>query len=443
VPRAAFANLGCKVNQYETQHILETFQRAGFAIVPFDEPADVYVINTCSVTGQAEAKSRQVVRRALRTNPEAKVIVTGCAAQMSLNQKKTFDGAHLLVPNPEKLQTLSLVLQAFPHLTTRGDSPLQREERQSPPVRANVKIQDGCDVYCSYCSIPYTRPKRMSRPYTEIIQEVKNLIRLGCQEIVLTGVLLGSYGPETGSGGPRFEELVQDLSALPGSFRIRLSSIEATQVTEALIGVLKQPNSKVVPHLHIPLQSGSSKVLKEMNRPYTQQEYLLLCERLQSQIPDIAITTDILVGFPTETDEDFSETLRVCEKVRFARAHVFRFSPRPGTPADRWGDPVKPEIKEQRSKKVIELTNQTRQEYVSKFLGRVMEVVVESYSPKTGFLKGYTQNYIEVEFPGDPAWVGTLARVRLTTTEHLTARGEIVRVTPRPSGRMLKVVPSG
>jgi threonylcarbamoyladenosine tRNA methylthiotransferase MtaB len=283
----------------------------------------------------------------------------------------------------------------------------------------------------------------MSRPYTEIIQEVKNLIRLGCQEIVLTGVLLGSYGPETGSGGPRFEELVQDLSALPGSFRIRLSSIEATQVTEALIGVLKQPNSKVVPHLHIPLQSGSSKVLKEMNRPYTQQEYLLLCERLQSQIPDIAITTDILVGFPTETDEDFSETLRVCEKVRFARAHVFRFSPRPGTPADRWGDPVKPEIKEQRSKKVIELTNQTRQEYVSKFLGRVMEVVVESYSPKTGFLKGYTQNYIEVEFPGDPAWVGTLARVRLTTTEHLTARGEIVRVTPRPSGRMLKVVPSG
>ncbi len=443
VPRAAFATLGCKVNQYETQHILETFQRAGFAIVPFDEPADVYVINTCSVTHQAEAKSRQVVRRALRANPEAKVIVTGCSAQMALNQQKTFEDAHLLIPNPEKLQTLSFVLHAFPYLLRENPTPSQNGEKPIQPIRANVKVQDGCDVYCSYCSIPFTRPKMMSRPFTEIVQEVRNLLRLGCQEIVLTGVLIGSYGPETGSGGPRLEELVQLLSSLPGTFRIRLSSIEATQVTDALISLLKESNTKVVPHLHIPLQSGSTKVLKEMNRPYTQEDYLRLCQRLQTQIPDIAITTDILVGFPTETDEDFQETIRVCETVRFARAHVFRFSPRPGTPAGEWGDLIKPEIKERRSKQVIELTNQTRREYISRFMGRVMEVVVESHSTRTGFLKGYTQNYIEVEFQGDPSWVGSIARVRLSAVENLSAQGEGIQALPRKSTRVLKVVSSG
>ncbi|MEM4407884.1 MAG: tRNA (N(6)-L-threonylcarbamoyladenosine(37)-C(2))-methylthiotransferase MtaB [Candidatus Caldarchaeum sp.] len=430
------------MNQYETQRILEEFQRAGFAIVPFGEHADVYVINTCSVTGQAEAKSRQVVRRAIRNNPHAKIVVTGCSAQMALNQKKIFEGADLLIPNPEKLHTLSYVLRAFPELVSENAKEHDASTLQSLPIRANVKIQDGCNVFCSYCSIPYTRPQMISRPYHEILREVRNLIRLGCQEIVLTGVLIGSYGPETGSGGPRFEELIHELASLPGTFRLRISSIETTQVTEDLIGIVKDPSAKVVPHLHIPLQSGSTKVLKDMNRPYTQQDYIRLCQHLYATIPNIAITTDILVGFPTETDDDFLDTLSVCEAVRFARAHVFRFSSRPGTPADGWGDPVKPEIKEHRSKQVIEITNQTRREYVAKFFGKTLDVVVESFSPETGVLKGYTENYIDTEFPGDPSWVGTTAKVRLTSLENLSAKGEPVKTQTRQAIPTLRVIPT-
>src|SRR5258708_10567338 len=311
MPTAAFTTLGCKVNQYETQRILESFESAGFGIVPFDSSADVYVINSCSVTSIAESKSRYTIRRAVRNNPSAKVVVTGCAAQMAQNKGEGVDGADVIVPNPDKLNTLSYLYNVFPEFAAR----VEREARIAKPpdqgrTRATLKVQDGCSVYCSYCSIPFTRPGMVSRPFGELLDETHKLSDLGYKEIILTGVLIGAYGADTGSGGPDFETMVEMLALQSGIERIRISSIEMRQVTNRLIELIK--NGLVVPHLHIPLQSGDSRVLKDMNRPYSQDDYLSLCERLYREVPKMSITTDIMVGFPTETPERFASTEHVC-----------------------------------------------------------------------------------------------------------------------------------
>lgn len=422
--RAAFTTLGCKVNQYETRRIEEAFERAGFTIVPFTEQADVYVVNTCSVTGQAESKSRQTVRRARRLNPNAKVLVTGCAAQMALNNGKDMDGADLIVPNPEKLDALAHFRRTFPALmpAVGGDAPIRLVESRT---RATVKIQDGCDVHCSYCSIPSTRPGMTSRHWREVVEEVEALAAKGYKEIVLTGVLIGAYGAETGSGGPDFEGLIERLHDVRGLARIRISSIEMRQVSERLISMMTERTTKVVPHLHIPLQSGSTRVLRDMNRPYTQTDYLHLCERLRAAIPDIALTTDIMVGFPTEDDDAFEETVRVCEQVRFMKAHLFRFSPRPGTEADRWGDAVPPQVKQDRSKRLAEVTERTRAEFISRFVGRTLDVLVETRSSRSGLLRGHTGNYIEVEFDAEGALVGEIVPVRIESADGSTVRGQV------------------
>jgi len=426
MPTVAFMTLGCKVNQYETQRILDSFEMAGYTVVPFTEVADVYVINTCSVTAQAESKSRQTLRRAARQNPNAKVIVTGCAAQMALNKKQTFDVAHILVPNPQKLDTAKIFFENFPEYRPSSSNSRPKARSFGGRVRATIKIQDGCSVYCSYCSIPYTRPVMASRPYREIIEEARDYGRRGFKEIVLTGVLIGAYGPETGSDGPNFEELIEMLQDLDEIAQIRISSIEPTQISERLIDIIKTPGTKVVPHLHIPLQSGSTKVLKDMNRPYTQEYYSELCKRLYSEIRDLAISTDIMVGFPTESEEDFQETLHVCESVRFMRAHVFRFSPRPGTPADVYADPISPEIKMERSKRVMEVTRKTASEFVERYLGQEVEVLVEGKAKPEGLLHALTRNYIEVEFAGSISLAGNFARVRLISRNEAGALGELV-----------------
>jgi threonylcarbamoyladenosine tRNA methylthiotransferase MtaB len=425
--RAAFTTLGCKVNQYETQRILESFECAGFEIVAFNEIADVYVINTCSVTGNAESKSRQTVRRASRQNPNAKVIVTGCAGQMSINRGETFDSAHLVVPNPNKLDTLKYLLEEYPEFRSIAStaSVVRGEQHFGGRTRATVKIQDGCSVMCSYCSIPFTRPGLVSRDHKEVINEIRKLGKRGYREIVLTGVLIGAYGPESGSGGPGFEELIDMIEGISEIDRVRISSIEMRQVSERLIDMMKRRDSKIAAHLHIPLQAGSTKVLGEMNRPYTQSDYIRLCESLYAELPDVAITTDIMVGFPTESDEDFQETVHVCETVRFAKAHLFRFSPRFGTPADKWGDAVSAQEKQRRSAMLNEITSRTRREFVRRFVGRRLSVLVESKSARDGLLRGHTGNYIEVEFAGPQSLVGEIANVEIVSECDGAAVGEL------------------
>lgn len=430
--RAAFTTLGCKVNQYETQRILESFEAAGFAVVPFDSEADVYVINSCSVTSIAESKSRYTIRKANRSNPAAKVVVTGCAGQMAINKGDEMEGADVLVPNPDKLNALEYLRTAFPEFVP-SNPPTDRPPAPTHRTRATLKIQDGCSVLCSYCSIPYTRPVMSSRPADEVIDEAKRMAEMGYREIVLTGVLIGAYGPETGSGGPDFEDLLVELiRAVPG-VRLRISSIEMRQVTSRLIELMATPEPAIVPHLHIPLQAGDTQVLKDMNRPYSQADYINLCANLYESIPDLSLTTDIMVGFPTETEERFQSTIEVCEAARFLKIHAFRFSPRFGTPADAFGDPVPAPEKQCRAAVLAEISARIGAEHARRFVGRTMRVLVEGKTTKDGLLEGLTDNYLTVQFAGSPTLQRNYAWVRLEQERGGVLSGEL---TTKPENRL-------
>jgi threonylcarbamoyladenosine tRNA methylthiotransferase MtaB len=425
MPTAAFTTLGCKVNQYETQRILDSFEERGFAITEFTNPADVYVINTCSVTQAAERKSRQMVRRLARQNPEAVVVMTGCYGEMAKIKGEVVEEATLVVPNPDKLNTLDHVLRTYPHfqdgLSQRPNDPTT----QSPArrTRATVKVQDGCNVYCSFCSIPYTRKVMGSRPAVEVVAEVEKLADRGYREIVITGVLVGSYGQETGSGGPDLGGLLRRLAQVPGIERVRLSSIEPTQVTESLLRAFAE-EPRLCNHLHIPLQSGDTRILAAMNRPYDQAFYLRLCERAFTLLPDLAITSDVMVGFPGEDRAAFESTLHVARTVGLARAHIFRYSPRPGTPAAEMADAVPEEEKEVRSRELAEVCRQTQQRYISRYLGKTLNVLVEGKEKNGGLLSGYTENYIKALFTGGSHLVGTVAPVQLLEPTSDGALGE-------------------
>ena len=426
MPTAAFTTLGCKVNQYETQKILESFETQGFEIVPFESPADVYVINTCSVTQSAESKSRQTVRRATRTNPKAIVVMTGCYAQFTLRRGEEVSEAHLIVPNPNKLRTIDYLLEHFPDLRAR----LERERNtHTMPVRrrtrAVLKIQDGCNVNCSFCSIPFTRPMMRSTPYQEVLEEARALVAEGYHEIVLTGVLIGDYGAHSGSGGPNLAELCAMLSEIEGLERIRISSIEPTLISDSLIDQMAH-NPKMCPHLHIPLQSGDTRILKAMNRPYDQAFYLELCRRLRERIRDIAISTDIMVGFPGEDEEAFVNTCRVVETVEFCRAHIFRYSPRPDTPAEAMSPHVPEPIKTERSQRLQALCKQVQLRYASRFWGKVERVLVETRSKLTGLMTGTSDHYLQVEFAGSPTLSGQLVWVRIVDVSPEGVLGEQV-----------------
>ncbi len=426
MPTAAFTTLGCKVNQYETQKILESFEAQGFEIAPFDAPADVYVINTCSVTQSAEAKSRQTIRRAARQNPNAVVVVTGCYAQFTIRRGERLDEAHLVVPNPEKLRTVEYLLEHFPHFKSalaqarsRSEAPVRRRSR------AVLKIQDGCNVYCSFCSIPYTRPVMRSLPYLEVLDEARAMVANGYREIVLTGVLIGDYGADTGSGGPDLAELCALLSTIEGLERIRISSIEPTQITDRLIDLIAE-NPKMCPHLHIPLQSGDTRILKAMNRPYDQAFYLDLIRRLRARIPDFSVSTDIMVGFPGEDAEAFQNTCFVVEQAEFCRAHLFRYSPRPGTPAESMRDQVPDSVKSERMQQLQQVCKAAARRYAARFLGKVERVLVESRSKLSGLMTGTSDHYLQVEFAASPSLTGQLVRVRITDLIAEGVLGELV-----------------
>lgn len=424
MPTAAFVTLGCKVNQYETQRIMDRFEERGFTIAATPEPADVYVVNSCSVTQTAEHKSRQILRRLRRQNPNAVVVMTGCYAEMARIKGDALPEASLLVPNHQKLDTLDYVLRRFPHLTPAAP-PQRRRSGTLHRTRATVKIQDGCDVRCSFCSIPYTRSVLASRPAGEVLSEIEGLAKEGFAEVVLTGVLVGSYGARTGSGGPDLPDLLRSIAAVPGIRRIRLSSIEPTQVSEELLAVFAA-EPKICKHLHIPLQSGDNGILRAMNRPYTREAYLDLCLRAVRLMPEVAITTDIMVGFPGEDDAAFQNTLDVVERAGFARAHIFRFSARPGTPAFRMTGAVSAEVKEARSRRLSAACSAAQRRFIERFLGTTMEVLVEGKERAGGLLAGYTHNYIRVLLAGGSHLAGSIVPVRLLEIADDGAIGEVV-----------------
>ena len=401
--KVAFHTLGCKVNQYETEAMTGAFISAGYELVSFDETADVYVINTCTVTNMGDRKSRQFIRRALEKTPDAFIAVVGCYAQISPEKVQEIPGVKLIVGTNERANIVNLVKEAKrePGIVNKVRSIMDVYEFEDLGLseykgrtRAFVKIQEGCDQYCTYCIIPYARGHVRSRKAESIIKEVVNLRDRGFKEIVLTGIHIGSYGkdlPETG-----LLDLLISINEIDGIERIRIGSLEPGTLTEEFISKISSLD-KLCRHFHLSLQSGSNETLKRMNRKYTAEHYLETVEKIRIYMQESAITTDIIVGFPGETEEEFNETVEFVKKILFSTVHVFKYSPREGTPAAKFKNQVSGSIKDFRSKAIISIVENSALEYKKSFIGREMKVLIEQeMKNKPGWFEGLTENYLEV-----------------------------------------------
>lgn len=401
--RAAFHTLGCKVNAYETEAMEELLQTAGYDIVPFTEQADVYVVNTCSVTNMAERKSRQMLHRAKKLNPEAVVVATGCYVQVSEEEARADAAVDLVLGNNQKRQIVT-ALDAYFEGRAFDDvlADVEKEQYEELEVstvlehtRAFVKVQDGCNQFCSYCIIPYARGRVRSRRMENVIAEIKRLAEAGIQEVVLTGIHLSSYGREI-DGESHLIELIEAIHPIDGISRIRLGSLEPRIITEEFVGRLKKLY-KVCPHFHLSLQSGCEETLKRMNRHYTPEEYYEKCKLLRAAFENPAITTDVIVGFPGETDEEFDKTRQFLEKVHFYEMHIFRYSRRKGTRADKMENQIPEEIKAQRSGVLSSLESQMTKEFRTKWTGACVKVLLEERQEINGvsYMVGHTPEYIK------------------------------------------------
>jgi len=395
MPTVAFVTLGCKVNQYDTQMMREVLKNSGYDLVNPDEIADVYVINTCTVTSVSDRKSRQMIRRLNSLNPDAVLVVTGCYAERSPDEIKNIQNVNLVLSNKDKpfidkflngiVNEVQNETDFYPCITTFDDQ-----------TRALIKIEEGCDSMCTYCIVPYVRGRTIhSRPIDSIQQEVKILAKNGYKEVVLTGIHLGAYGKDF-SDGIGLPEVLKAIHIFDGIERIRLSSIEPMDVSDELIDKISHL-PKCAHHLHISLQSGSDKILRLMRRGYTSLEFESLINRIRSSIPDVGISTDVMVGFPGETDQDFAETCDLISRVRFSRLHVFRYSPREGTPAVKFSDRVPDRISSKRSNEIIALGDRLQHEFYSSMLGQYADVLIENKRDgKDNLLAGFTSNYARV-----------------------------------------------
>ena len=420
--KAALTTLGCKVNHYETEAMRELFLADGWEIVAFSEPADVYVVNTCTVTQTSDTKSRQMIARAHRMNPDALVVAVGCYAQVSPETVAALEGVGLVLGTSGRKDIVHRVHEALSARTTEIYIQPIAQQREFEPfsavrdsrTRATLKIQDGCVNFCSYCIIPYARGPLRSRPLDEISREVALLANEGYREIVLTGIHLASYGRDLTGQGLTLLDAIRAASEPDGIRRIRLGSIEPLFVTEPVAKALAE-NPKICRQFHLSLQSGSNPVLRRMNRHYTAEEYLHSLELLRTYLPDCAITTDVIAGFCGETEEEHQSTLAFCERAAFARMHVFPFSLRKGTKAEALGDNLPKSVKEARAKELITLGKRLTEQYLRSQIGSVVEVLAESDGA------GYSGNYIRV---ATDAREGEIVRIRLAGFEGETAFGE-------------------
>lgn len=431
----AFHTLGCKVNHYETEGIWNMFQKHDYDRVDFEQIADVYVINTCTVTNTGDKKSRQIIRRAVRKNPEAVICVTGCYAQTSPGEIMEIPGVDVVVGTQNRQKMIPLIEE---HQETRlpinGVQNIMQnrvfEEMDVPEftdrTRASLKIQEGCNNFCTFCIIPWSRGLLRSRDPENVLAQAQKLVDAGYKEIVLTGIHTAGYGEDLTDYN--FAQLLRDLEQkIDGLKRIRISSIEASQITDEVIEVLDH-SEKIVRHLHIPLQSGSNGVLKRMRRKYSADYYAEKIDKIKKALPHLAITSDIIVGFPGETEEEFEETATFIREIGYAELHVFPFSKRTGTPAAQMADQVPKELKEGRVNQMIELSNQLAKEYASAFENDVLEVIPEEKGAKDGKLVGYSDNYLKVEFAGTPDMIGSIIRVKITKPGYPMNEGVFVKV---------------
>lgn len=426
MPTVAFHTLGCKVNQYETDAIAEMFKHRGYRVVGFDEPSDVYVINTCTVTSVGDQKSRQIIRRA-SAHPGAVVVVTGCYAQTEPHEVAAIPGVDLVVGTQGRGRIVDLVEEqrgAHSQRVTVSELTGVFEDLTvnefGGRTRAMLKIQEGCRQFCSYCKVPYARGPLRSMPAGRVLERVGQLIGQGYREIVLTGIHLGLYGCEE-DGQSRLSGLIARILELPGLTRLRLSSLEPMDVDDALIALFSG-RSALCPHLHLPLQSGCDQTLRRMNRPYLTGDFRALAQRLRSVRPDMAISTDLIVGFPGETRQDFEESLAFCREMAFSRMHVFKYSPRKDTPAAVMPGQVPAAEKERRSRATRDAAAEMAGTYHRTFVGRDVEVLCEEGAG--GRWTGLTPHYVRAEFRLDGARQNQLYRLHVTGSDARGIRGQ-------------------
>ncbi len=398
--KVAFYTLGCKVNQYETEAMSELFKNNGYEITDYENFADIYIINTCTVTGMSDRKSRQIIRRAKKQNPDSFVIVAGCYSQVSPEDVLKIEGVNLVLGTKDRGDIVRLYEEnAKTEKESKVSDIMKCHSFENLSLstfgtrtRAYIKVQEGCNQFCSYCKIPYARGPIRSRNFDEVILETKRLCQKGFTEITYVGIHIASYGLDTKSKG--LAELLLEANKIPEIKRIRLSSIEPMTLNEEFAQKIKDCE-KLCPHFHLSLQSGCDETLKRMNRKYTTDQYFGIVEGLRRHFPEVAITTDIMVGFPGETDEEFENTCEFAKKVSFADAHIFQYSKRPGTPAATFENQVPPEIKEKRSKKIMEICADSKKKFMEQFLGETREVLFEQ-PVRGGYFEGKTANYQNV-----------------------------------------------
>lgn len=390
--------LGCKVNTYESEYMLEELLRSGY--IYDEEKPDIVIINTCSVTNNSDAKSLKLVRRARREHSMAILVVCGCSVQNNMQKYQDLD-IQILIGNQGKKNIVNLInnyletKRIYQYITTDRNLPFEnmKVNKFTTHTRAFIKIQDGCNNFCSYCIIPYTRGDIRSKDFDTVIEEAKILVSNGHQEIVLTGIHTGAYYDH----GHDLSDLLMELAKIEGLIRIRISSIEITELNDKFLRVLAE-TPKIAHHLHIPLQGGSDAILKRMNRKYDKDYYRKKIAEIRKIYPDISITTDCIVGHPYETDEDFEEYIDFCQEMKFSKMHVFPYSLRNGT-ASSFMPQVDEKIKKERTKKLISLSDTLEEQYMQKFIGQELEIITEEYVGK--YVVGHTSNYLKIAVEGD------------------------------------------
>ena len=410
--RFKIVTLGCKVNIYESEVINELLLKEGFKCDE-DNP-DIIIINTCSVTNMADAKSRKLIRSEKRSNPKALMVVCGCSAENHQSELEDL-GIDILIGNRNKSKIVTLIKDYLKsHKQYRDFAPLTNNfedmevDKFTTHTRAFLKIQDGCNNYCTYCIIPYLRGPLRSKPIDKAIKECENLVASGHKEIVLTGIHTGRYGRELGK--------------IPDLERIRISSIEATEITDEFLDLLRT-SPKICNHLHIPLQCGSDKILKLMNRKYNKKEFLDIIKKIRNVRGDIAISTDVIVGFPNETEDDFRESYDFCKKIEFSKIHVFPYSKRDGTVAAKMKNQVEKSVKHERSRKLNALSIKLEKEYAKKFIDKEVEVLIEE--EKDGYFIGHTSNYLKVMIKGDLK-INELVKVKIVSVNDDNIIGNVI-----------------
>ena len=414
--------LGCKVNQYESEAIAELFEEKGYDVVGIDDKADVYVINTCTVTNFGDKKSRQLIRKVKRQNPDALVAVVGCYAQTAPDEVMKIEGVNIVIGTKDRKEIVSIVENYHDNKPENHVSPIMKERefehlkihKLKNRTRAYLKIQDGCSQFCSYCIIPYARGPIRSRDPEDIMEEVNVLAQNGFKEIVLTGIHVASYGKDIKN--INLLGIIKRVHEVEGIERIRFSSIEPNIITDEFVSEIVKLK-KVCHHFHLSLQSGCDKTLKEMNRKYTTEKYYEAVCILRKYMADVAITTDIIVGFPGETEEDFNESYEFAKKVQFSKIHVFPYSPKKGTPAAERKDQILNSIKQERSKKLIELSDKMANDFMSKYIDKTVEVLFERNIGENQY-EGHTGNYIKVVGNSNTDVSNNIINVKIKSVEY-------------------------